>query len=58
MYPAGPLLLTHLPSRHKPELVKTEKEFEDEEPEGLLARPLREKVKKKEAATEDETQET
>ena len=56
LLPAGPLLLTSPPSWYKPELVKTEKELEDEELKELLAKPLREKkVKKKKAAAEDET---
>lgn len=56
LLPAGPLLLTHPPSWYKPELVKSEKELEDEELKELLARPLREKkVKKKKAAAEGET---
>ncbi|KAF9647974.1 proliferation-associated protein 1 [Thelephora ganbajun] len=58
LLPAGPLLLTSPPSWYKPELVKTEKELEDEELKELLTKPLREKkVKKKKTATESETQE-
>jgi len=58
LLPAGPLLLTHPPSWYKPELVKTEKELEDEELKELLTKPLREKkVKKKKAAVEDGTSE-
>lgn len=58
LLPAGPLLLTHPPSWYKPELVKTEKELEDEEFKELVTKPLREKkVKKKKAAGESETQE-
>jgi len=45
--PAGPLLITHPPIWYKPELVKTEKELEDEELKSLLAKPLRENKKKK-----------
>jgi len=45
--PAGPLLITHPPTWYKPELVKTEKELEDEELKALLAKPLRENKKKK-----------
>lgn len=58
LLPAGPLLLTYPPSWYNPELVKTEKELEDEELKELLTKPLREKkVKKKKAAAEGETQE-
>jgi len=58
LLPAGPLLLTHPPSWYKPELVKTEKELEDDELKELLTKPLREKkMKKKKAAAEDETEE-
>jgi len=59
LLPAGPLLLTHPPLWYKPELVKTEKDLEDEELKELLTKPLREKkAKKKKAAAEGETQET
>jgi len=44
--PGGPLLVTHPPTWYKPELVKTEKELEDEELKGLLARNLRPTKKK------------
>ncbi|KAI9574004.1 peptidase M24, structural domain-containing protein [Boletus coccyginus] len=47
--PAGPLLITHPPIWYKPELVKTEKELEDEELKSLLTKPLRENKKKKKA---------
>lgn len=47
--PAGPLLITHPPTWYKPELVKTEKELEDEELKNLLAKPVRENKKKKKA---------
>lgn len=57
LLPAGPLLLTHPPSWYKHELVKTEKELEDEELKELLTKPLREKKAKKKTAAEDETQE-
>ncbi|EIN09776.1 proliferation-associated protein 1 [Punctularia strigosozonata HHB-11173 SS5] len=48
----GPSLLTHPPVWYKPELVKTEKELQDEELKELLTKPLREskKDKKKKAA--------
>ncbi|KAG9314983.1 peptidase M24, structural domain-containing protein [Chiua virens] len=49
--PAGPLLLTHTPVWYKPELVKTEKELEDEELKSLLAKPLRENKRKKKTET-------
>ena len=41
------MLITHPPIWYKPELVKTEKELEDEELKSLLAKPLRENKKKK-----------
>jgi len=47
--PAGPLLITHPPIWYKPELVKTEKELEDEELKSLLTKPVRENKKKKKA---------
>lgn len=52
LLPGGPSLLTHPPVWYKPELIKTEKELEDEEAKALLARNLREnkKSKKKKAA--------
>ncbi|KAI0264476.1 proliferation-associated protein 1 [Gloeopeniophorella convolvens] len=54
----GPALLTHPPVWYKPELVKTEKELEDEELKELLTRKLREnkKNKKKAAAGEGEAE--
>ncbi|KIJ66985.1 hypothetical protein HYDPIDRAFT_108958 [Hydnomerulius pinastri MD-312] len=48
--PAGPLLITHPPVWYKPELVKTEKELEDEELKGLLTKSLRESKKNKKKA--------
>lgn len=39
---------------YKPELVKTEKELEDEEFKSLLAQPLREPKKKKKKTDGDE----
>jgi hypothetical protein len=54
LLPGGPTLITHPPIWYKPELVKTDKELEDEELKTLLAQPLREnkKAKKKKAKTE------
>lgn len=51
LLPGGPSLITHPPVWYKPELVKTEKELEDEELKELLAKKLREdkKSKKKQA---------
>jgi len=56
LLPGGPLLLTHPPAWYKPELVKTEKELEDEELKDLLTKKLREdkKSKKKKAKAEGE----
>ncbi|KAJ7475935.1 peptidase M24, structural domain-containing protein [Mycena latifolia] len=54
LLPGGPSLITHPPIWYKPELLKSEKELEDEELKALLARNLREnkKSKKKKAKTE------
>ena len=41
LLPAGPTLLTQPPVWYKPELVKTEKELEDEELKELVTRKLR-----------------
>ncbi|KAK0223263.1 proliferation-associated protein 1 [Armillaria fumosa] len=56
LLPAGPSLISQPPIWYKPELVKTEKELEDEELKALLARNLREnkKNKKKKAKAEEE----
>ena len=43
----GPSLLTHPPVWYKPELVRTEKELEDEELKELVTRKLRESKKSK-----------
>lgn len=51
LLPAGPLLITHPPLWYKQELVKTEKELEDEELKSLLTKSLRENKKKKKAET-------
>ncbi|KAK0193829.1 peptidase M24, structural domain-containing protein [Armillaria mellea] len=55
LLPAGPSLISHPPIWYKPELVKTDKELEDEELKALLARNLREnkKNKKKKAKAEE-----
>lgn len=47
LVPAGPLMLTHPPVWYKPELVKSEKELEDEELKDLLSKSLRESKKNK-----------
>jgi hypothetical protein len=54
LLPGGPSLITHPPIWYKPELLKTDKELEDEELKALLTRNLREnkKSKKKKAKTE------
>jgi hypothetical protein len=58
LLPAGPLLLTHPPLWYKPELVKTDKELDDEELKELSKKPLRErKVKKKKAVAEGDLHE-
>ena len=51
LLPGGPSLITQPAIWYKPELVKTEKELEDEELKTLIARNLRasRKNKKKEA---------
>ncbi|KIY43987.1 proliferation-associated protein 1 [Fistulina hepatica ATCC 64428] len=56
LLPGGPSLITNPPIWYKPELVKTEKELEDEDLKDLLARNLREskKSKKKKAKAEAE----
>ncbi|KXN80738.1 Proliferation-associated protein 2G4 [Leucoagaricus sp. SymC.cos] len=54
LLPGGPALITHPPAWYKPELVKTEKELEDEELKGLLARNLRPSKKKNKKAGEGE----
>lgn len=46
LLPAGPALITLPPVWYKPELVKTEKELEDEEFKELITKPLREDKKK------------
>jgi len=56
LLPGGPSLITHPPVWYKPELVKTDKELEDEELKELLTKKLREdkKSKKKKAKAEAE----
>lgn len=56
LLPGGPTLLTQPPIWYKPELVKTEKELEDEELKTALSRSLREnkKSKKKKAKADGE----
>lgn len=56
----GPSLITHQPVWYKPELVKTEKDLEDEELKEILTRKLRDdkkKNKKKKNADADAAQE-
>ncbi|KAF9267848.1 proliferation-associated protein 1 [Marasmius fiardii PR-910] len=52
LLPNGPLLITHPPLWYKPELVKTEKELEDEELKELLTKSLRESKKDKKKKAE------
>jgi hypothetical protein len=47
LLPGGPSLITHPPVWYKPELVKTDKELDDEDLKALLARNLRENRKNK-----------
>lgn len=57
LLPSGPTLVTSPPVWYKPELLKTDKELEDEELKTLLTKKLREdkkKNKKKKAAGEGE----
>ncbi|KAF5367416.1 hypothetical protein D9758_003610 [Tetrapyrgos nigripes] len=54
LLPNGPSLITHPPIWYKPELVKTEKELEDEELKTLLTKSLRESKKSKKKAQEKE----
>ncbi|KZV73012.1 proliferation-associated protein 1 [Peniophora sp. CONT] len=57
LLPGGPTLLTHPPVWYKPDLVKTEKELEDEELKELVMRKLREtKKSKKKAAKSGEAE--
>ncbi|KAI5122766.1 hypothetical protein M0805_009848 [Coniferiporia weirii] len=56
LLPGGPSLVTYPPVWYKPELVKTEKELEDEELTALLTKKLREdKKKNKKKKAEDES---
>ena len=52
LLPNGPSLITHPPSWYKPDLVKTEKELEDEELKTLISKPLRENKKSKKKKAE------
>jgi hypothetical protein len=54
LVPAGPLMLTHPPVWYKPELVKSDKELEDEELKGLLSKSLRDSKKNKKKAKDAE----
>lgn len=54
LLPGGPSLITQPPIWYKPDLVKTEKEVEDEELKSLLARNLRESRKSKKKAKKTE----
>jgi len=60
LLPGGPSLITHPPTWYKAELIKTDKELEDEELKTLLTRNLREnkktKSKNKKAAGEAEAE--
>ncbi|KAF9456761.1 proliferation-associated protein 1 [Collybia nuda] len=57
LLPGGPSLISHPPVWYKSELLRTDKELEDEELKGLLARNLREskKSKKKKAKVDGES---
>jgi len=54
LLPGGPSLITHPPIWYKPDVVKAEKEVEDEELKSLLARNLRESKKSKKKAKKAE----
>ena len=54
LLPGGPSLITHPPTWYKPDVIKTEKEVEDEELKSLLARNLRESKKSKKKAKKAE----
>lgn len=54
LLPGGPSLITQPPIWYKAELVKTQKELEDAELKGLLARNLRENKKSKKKAKKAE----
>ncbi|EAU85629.2 proliferation-associated 2G4 [Coprinopsis cinerea okayama7 len=53
LLPAGPLLLTQPPIWYSPDVVKTEKDLQDEEIKTLLTRNLRESKKKKNKAKKE-----
>ncbi|KAF8737610.1 hypothetical protein AX14_012604 [Amanita brunnescens Koide BX004] len=50
LLPGGPTLISHPPVWYKPDLIKTEKELEDEEVKGLISRTVRETKKSKKKA--------
>ena len=54
LLPAGPALITHPPVWYKPELVKSDKELQDEELKELLTKKLREDKKKAKKAAKKE----
>jgi len=54
LLPGGPSLITQPPIWYKPDVVKTEKDVEDEELKSLLARNLRESRKSKKKAKKTE----
>lgn len=54
LLPGGPSLITHPPVWYRSELVKTEKELEDEELKSLIAKNLRENKKKAKKAKKAE----
>ena len=58
LLPAGPALITHPPVWYKPELVKSDKELQDEELKELLTKKLWEDKKKTKTAAKKENGET
>lgn len=53
LLPAGPAMITQPPLWYKPELVKSEKQLEDEELKELLTKKLREDKKKAKKAKKE-----
>lgn len=53
LLPAGPLLITHPPVWYKKELVKSEKQLEDEELKPLVTKALRDPKPKKPKKAEE-----